>query len=70
MAENIKTTVEELRKLINVDNVIGAIPEDNINPMIALYNVGLLEHMAMYMSSKDIVSLIIMVMFVLYINFS
>ena len=23
MAENIKTTVEELRKLINVDNVIG-----------------------------------------------
>ena len=40
MAENIKTTVEELRKLINVDNVIGTPIETEDNILIPVMKMG------------------------------
>lgn len=41
MSENIKTTVEELRKLINVDNVIGTPIETEDKILIPVIKVGL-----------------------------
>ena len=41
MTENIKTTVEELRKLINVDNVIGTPIETEDKILIPVIKVGL-----------------------------
>ncbi|WP_407412710.1 GerW family sporulation protein [Methanobrevibacter sp.] len=41
MAENIKTTVEELRKLINVDNVIGTPIETEDKILIPVMRMGL-----------------------------
>ena len=40
MAENIKTTVEELRKLINVDNVIGSPIETEDKILIPVMRMG------------------------------
>lgn len=40
MSENIKTTVEELRKLINVDNVIGTPIETEDKILIPVMKVG------------------------------
>lgn len=40
MAENIKTTVEELRKLINVDNVIGTPIETEDKILIPVMKMG------------------------------
>ncbi len=40
MAENIKTTVEELRKLINVDNVIGTPIETEDKILIPVIKMG------------------------------
>ena len=40
MAENIKTTVEELRKLINVDNVIGTPIETEDKILIPVMRMG------------------------------
>ena len=40
MAENIKTTVEELRKLINVDNVIGNPIETEDKVLIPVMRMG------------------------------
>ena len=41
MSENIKTTVKELRKLINVDNVIGTPIETEDKILIPVIKVGL-----------------------------
>ena len=40
MAENIKTTVEELRRLINVDNVIGSPIETEDKILIPVMRMG------------------------------
>ena len=40
MADNIKTTVEELRKLINVDNVIGTPIETEDKVLIPVMRMG------------------------------
>lgn len=40
MSENIKTTVEELRKLINVDNVIGTPIETEDKVLIPVMKMG------------------------------
>ncbi len=40
MADNIKTTVEELHKLINVDNVIGAPIETDDKVLIPVMRMG------------------------------
>ena len=40
MAENIKSTVEELRKLINVDNVIGTPIETEDKLLIPVMRMG------------------------------
>jgi uncharacterized spore protein YtfJ len=40
MSENIKTTVEELRKLINVDNVIGSPIETEDKILIPVIRMG------------------------------
>ena len=40
MAENIKVTVEELRKLINVDNVIGTPIETEDKILIPVMRMG------------------------------
>ena len=40
MADNIKTTVEELRKLINIDNVIGSPIETEDKVLIPVMKMG------------------------------
>ena len=40
MAENIRTTVEELRKLINIDNVIGSPIETDDKILIPVMRMG------------------------------